>query len=144
MQLKAEHCILVGGITAFLITLYWVRRRELRVKYALGWLGIGLILLIVGLFPGILMGTANCLHFSYAGLVAYITASMLFLFAFSVSISLSRQYRRNIRLTQEIALLEQRINNLEQNRFRDTRTVTNDGCLSSISFPPLKSCDLCG
>lgn len=113
MSLKAEHFMMAGGIAAFLITLYWVRRRELRVKYALSWLGISSFLLIIGFFPSIIMGTANKLHFSYAALVAFLTAGMLFLFAFSVSISLSRQYRRNIRLTQEIALLEQRVRELE-------------------------------
>jgi hypothetical protein len=113
MQLKAEHFMMLGGIVAFLFTLYWVRRRELRVKYALSWLGIGCVLLITGLFPGIIMRTAERLHFSYAALVAFLTAGMLFLFAFSVSISLSRQYRRNMRLTQEMAILEQRIRLLE-------------------------------
>lgn len=113
MQLKAEHFVMVGGIAAFLFTVYWVRRRELRVKYALSWLGIGCFLLITGLFPGIIMRTADRLHFSYAAMVAFLTAGMLFLFAFSVSISLSRQYRRNIRLTQEVGLLENRIKDLE-------------------------------
>lgn len=113
MQLKAEHFIMAGGIAAFLITLYWVRRRELRVKYALSWLGIGCLLLVAGLFPGLIMRTAERLHFSYAALVAFLTAGMLFLFAFSVSISLSRQYGRNIRLTQEVGLLEKRIRDLE-------------------------------
>ena len=118
MQLKAEHFMMVGGIAAFFITLYWVRRRELRVKYALSWLGIGCLLLIAGLFPGIIMRTAERFHFSYAALVTFVTAGMLFLFAFSVSISLSRQYRRNIRLTQEVSLLEKRIKDLEALRER--------------------------
>jgi hypothetical protein len=113
MELKAEHFIMAGGIAAFFITLYWVRRRELRVKYALSWLGIGCSLLVAGLFPEIIMRTAERLRFSYAALVAFLTAGMLFLFAFSVSISLSRQYRRNLRLTQEVGLLEKRIKDVE-------------------------------
>ena len=113
MEPKAEYFIMAGGVAAFLITIYWVRRRELRVKYALSWLGIGSFLLITGLFPSLIMGTAHKLNFSYAALVSFLTAGFLFLFAFSVSISLSRQYRRNIRLTQEIGLLEQRVRQLE-------------------------------
>jgi hypothetical protein len=69
---------------------------------------------MAGLFPAIIMKTAERFHFSYAALVAFITAGGLFLFAFPVSISLSRQYRRNIRLTQEVSLLEKRINDLEK------------------------------
>jgi len=114
MEFRAEHFMLVGGIMAFLYTLYWVRRRELRVKYALSWLGIGCFLLISGLCPAIIMKTAERFHFSYAALAAFMTAGGLFLFAFPVSISLSRQYRRNIRLTQEVSLLEKRIHDLEK------------------------------
>jgi hypothetical protein len=113
MQLKVEYFMLLGGLAAFLITLYWLRKRELREKYALGWLGISLLLLILGLFPAILMKTAHLLHFSYAALASFITAGFFFLFAFSVSISLSRQHRKNIKLTQEIGLLENRIRGLE-------------------------------
>lgn len=124
MQIKAEFFMLIGGIAAFLITLHWVRKRELREKYALGWLGISLLLLLLGLFPSLLMKTAHLLHFSYAALVSFITAGLLFLFSFSVSISLSRQHRRNIRLTQDLGLLEQRVRELET-RHDDTSELEN-------------------
>lgn len=139
MQLRAEHYIMTGGISAFLFAFYWVRRRELRVKYALTWLGIGSFLLISGLFPSIIMDTANRLNFSYAGFVSFVTAALLFFFAFSVSISLSRQYRRNIRLTQEIAMIEQRIGLLEKRHYGESSGQTllkqTEDELASVSVP---------
>ena len=114
MQFKAEFLMSLGGVVAFLITLFQVRERELREKYALGWMGISLLLLIFGLAPSLLMKISHTLNFSYAALAAFITAGALFLFAFSTSISLSRQYRRNIRLTQEVGLLEKRVRDLEE------------------------------
>jgi hypothetical protein len=37
----------------------------------------------------------------------------MYAFSFTVSVSLSRQHRHNLRLTQEIAILEQRLRRLE-------------------------------
>jgi flagellar biosynthesis/type III secretory pathway chaperone len=36
------------------------------------------------------------------------------MFSFSVSVSLTRQYRRNIRLMQELAIMEARLRELER------------------------------
>jgi len=128
--------MLLGGIAAFVVTLHWVRQRELRAKYALSWLGIAFLLLITGLFPNIVMDTAHRLNLSYAALVAFITAGILFLFAFSVSVSLSRQYSRNIRLTQGIALLEKRIRDLEtQNKDDESKAISPETNSPDISIP---------
>ena len=113
MMIRAEDIMFYSGIAAVLTVLYWVRKRELREKFALGWLAVGFTLLICGISPTILMETAHRLTMSYAALVAFITAGALFLFAFFATVSISRQYRRNIRLTQEIALLKERVDRIE-------------------------------
>ena len=138
MTVKAEHLMLLGGIAAFVVTLHWVRQRNLRVKYALSWLGIAILLLITGVFPNIVMDTAHRLNLSYAALVAFITAVILFFFAFSVSISLSRQYWRNLRLTQGMALLEKRIRDLEtQKKDDEPKAAPSETKLSDISIQSL-------
>ena len=45
--------------------------------------------------------------------VLFIALAAIYLFAFSVSVSLSRQYRRNTRLMQEIAILDKRLRDVE-------------------------------
>ncbi len=111
--LYAETLMAIGGILAFLLTLYWVRKRDLREKYAVVWLFIGLLVLVLGVFPNIIMFIGEVAHLSYAVVVLFIFLSIIFPFAFSISISLSRQHKRNIRLTQEFAILEQRLRELE-------------------------------
>ena len=37
-MINAEFLMLLGGVGAFVMTLYWVRVRELRERYAIGWL----------------------------------------------------------------------------------------------------------
>jgi len=128
--MKAEHLMLIGGVAAFLLTLYWVRRRTLREKYALFWMVLAAVLLVVGIFPEILKSFAEWAHLSFPAAVLFFALSAAYLFAFSISISLSRLYQRNVRLTQEMALLEERLRGLEKER-QDVHTT--DTAYSKIS-----------
>ena len=112
--MSAETLMLVGGILSFLLTLHWVRSRSLREKYAVIWLAVAFLLLLCGLFPRVLMAWAETYHLSYPAAVLFVALAVIYSFAFSVSVSLTRQYRRNTRLTQELAILEHRVRTLER------------------------------
>src|SRR5262245_39859339 len=114
--MNAELIMLIGGVAAFLLTIYWVRSRDLREKYALVWLAVAFVGLLCGLFPGLIKRFAEQAHLSYATAVMLFAFAAFYLFSFSVSVSLSRQYRRNMRLTQELAILEERVRQLESAR----------------------------
>lgn len=120
-MITAELIMLISGTSAFLLTLYWVRKRELREKYAVVWLGVASLFLILGLFPGILMRFARMTHLSFPAAALFFFLGMIYLFAFSISVSLSRLYRRNLRLTQELGLLEQRVRDLEKTITRPSK-----------------------
>lgn len=112
--MNAETLMLVGGTTGFGLTLYWVRSRGLREKYAVAWTAVALLLLLVGLFPRVLMSLANEAHLSYPAAVLFAALTLIYVFSFTVSVSLTSQYRRNVRLTQEVAILEERVRRLER------------------------------
>jgi hypothetical protein len=111
--MTAETLMLIGGVASFLLTLHWVRTRELREKYAVAWLAMATLLLLCGLFPQVIMSFANASHLSYPAMVLFVALAVDYIFSFGVSLSLSRQYRLNVRLTQEIAILEERVRRLE-------------------------------
>jgi hypothetical protein len=113
-MITAERLMLVGGITAFLLTVTWVRTRELREKYGLLWLGVATVLLLVGLFPEQLEALAEAFRLSYPALVLFIALALIYPFSFFVTVALSGQYRRSARLLQEVALLEGRVRELER------------------------------
>ncbi|HMP02329.1 MAG TPA: DUF2304 domain-containing protein [Gemmatales bacterium] len=115
-RLTAETLMLAGGIGAFVLTIYLVRSRELREKYAVTWIGVALLLLVAGFFPGLLKWAAEQSRLSYPAAVLFLALGMIYIFSFSVSLSLTRQYRRNIRLMQEQALLDYRLRRLERNQ----------------------------
>jgi hypothetical protein len=111
--MNAELLMLVGGLAAFLLTLHWVRSRDLREKYAVVWVVVASVLLVCGLFPGLIMYFADRAHLAYSSAVLFVALAAIYVFSFSVSVSLTHQYRRNARLMQELALLNARVQQLE-------------------------------
>ena len=113
-MINAEFLMLLGGCGAFAMTLYWVRVRELRERYAIGWLAIATLLLLTGFFPDVLKDLADRAHLSYPALVLFAALGLIYLNSFFVSVALTKQYRWNVRLTQQMALLEERLRRVEE------------------------------
>jgi hypothetical protein len=109
----AERLMLLGGVAAFLLTIYWVRSRRLRERYAIGWMFLATVLLICGIFPGIIMRFAEATNLAYPSAVLFISLGAIYSFSFFVTVSLTRQYHQSTRLLQEIALLKHRLAELE-------------------------------
>ncbi len=105
--------MLAGGVIAFLLTIYWVRNRDLREKYAVGWMTVAFLLLLSGLFPGLIMTFADASRLSYPAAVLFVALAAIYVFSLAVSVTLTHQYRRTVRLMQELALLEHRLRRLE-------------------------------
>jgi hypothetical membrane protein len=116
---NAELLMLLGGLCAFVLTVYWVRSRDLREKYAVLWLVAASLLLLCGLFPGVIMGFAGAAHL-------FVSLAAIYIFSFAVSVALSRQYWRNIRLTQEIALLERRLRTMEERALQSSTGLRDE------------------
>ena len=109
----AERLMLLGGVAAFLLTVYWVRSRRLRERYAIGWMFLATVLLVCGIFPGIIMRFAEAANLAYPSAVLFISLGTIYSFSFFVTVSLTRQHHQSTRLLQEIALLKHRLAELE-------------------------------
>ncbi len=98
-------------VSAALLTsgtiLYLIRRDLLRLSYSLFWLGIALVVLVLGLDPGINIRLAKALGVDYYPVLP-ITLAILILFVKTLQqdIELTRKEREIRRLSQEIALLK--------------------------------------
>jgi hypothetical protein len=111
--MTAELLMLIGGIASFVLTLSWVRNRDLREKYALGWMALAFFLLIIGLFPNLIKKFADSAHLGYASAMLFLALGVIYMFSFFISVALTRQYRTQVRLTQEVAILEEKLRRLE-------------------------------
>lgn len=114
--MNASSLMLTGGIVAFLITIHWVRSRDMRERYAIGWLFLAVSLLVCGIFPRAIMRLAEAVHLSYAAAVLFVALAAIYCFALFVSVALTHQYRRNVRLMQEVAILNNRLRHLEESQ----------------------------
>lgn len=86
-----------------------VRRRQLREKYALLWLSVGLIGLFFSVFRGVLDGMADLLGIQYGPSALFMLAiGFLMLVAAHLSWEVSRLEDKTRRLAEEIALMNAR------------------------------------
>lgn len=112
--MNAELLMLIGGVSAFALTLSWVRRRLLREKYAVGWVGLATLLLLLGLFPEWVEALARGAKLSYPAAVLLVALTVIYLNSFATSVALSAQHRKEVRLAQQVAILEHRVRELEK------------------------------
>lgn len=101
-------------ITYFGMLVHFVKQRTLAVKYTLLWLGAGLGIGIVVLFPGILKWIALLLDIKLpVNALFFIGIFFIVVILFSLTAIVSKQTERIRELAQYNAMLEKRIRELE-------------------------------
>jgi uncharacterized membrane protein YozB (DUF420 family) len=117
MELKLRA---VTGLLSFLIlvvTLESVRRTQMHERYALLWVGTGLVILFFALYPTtILAWLQRITGMQYVTAIVIVVFAFLLLVSFHFSLMLSRARDDAARLARRIALLEQRLAELERAR----------------------------
>lgn len=87
---------------------YLLRRRQLREKYAVLWLVIGMGILVLVVFPQLLFWAANLLDIiAPANLLFAATLALLLAVCLHLTWELSRSEDRIRRLSEEVAILKQ-------------------------------------
>jgi hypothetical membrane protein len=108
--------LLVLSVLLLLLVLELVRSRRFKERYALLWLCAASCGVLVGVFPQIVVFISKVIHVQF--LTVFFVASFVFLLgivlSFSVVISLLTEQNRE--LTQELALLEERVRAVEKER----------------------------
>ncbi len=118
----AVSLLYLAGLTVML------KKRELEVKYSLLFLGFGLVMLVLAVFPPLLDEIAALL-----GVLSPVNALFLLmicgcvLMLISFAFIASRERRRVLRLAQELALLEKRLRSLEEKEAEHGTNRKEDG-----------------
>lgn len=114
MSLKAHLLVVVTTLFTVGFIVWLVRRHRLKSKFSLLWLSIGVVLVVLAAFPGLLDGVSHALGIDYPP-ATFLFAGVAFLFLVSVHYSweLSRLEERSRVLAEESALLRERIERLE-------------------------------
>jgi hypothetical protein len=107
---QAHILVIVATVITALFILRLVRAHQLRSKYALLWLVIGLMLLILAAVPGVLNTISEWLGVLYSPtLFLLLAVGFLFFVVVHYSWELSRLENRTRTLAEELALLRTRL-----------------------------------
>jgi Uncharacterized conserved protein (DUF2304) len=105
--------VALGGIGMFLVVFELSRRGLLSLRYALGWMGVSILLVGAGVMLVLVGGLSDSLPFTPTGLLAAVGLAFVLLITLQLSISLSGQQDAIRQLSEANALLEERVSELE-------------------------------
>lgn len=107
---------LVVGVLLYLGVILWLlKKNKLTVRYSIIWFLSGFVLLLFALFPYIVLVLRDLLHVEVAvNLVFMIVLAFVLLILLSLSSIVSSFSEKIKRLSQNNALLERRVRELEQ------------------------------
>ena len=114
MSLGTIITVVATGLLLLFITLFLLKRGRIPVKFALLWIFISVILLLVGLFPEIISSVAGLFGFkTMSNMLIGILISMLIFITIALTVIVSGQKYRITLLTQELSMLKEKVNSLE-------------------------------
>ena len=109
MNLKIQVIVAALIVFALLWIANMVRRQVLDLKYALSWLTVGTAVLILDLFPGMMNRLVHLLGIELpVNMMFFFVFCFTLLLLFILTVKVSKQGEQLKRLTQEVALLEDR------------------------------------
>lgn len=106
---------LLVGVFVYLTAIFFLlKKKKLSVQYSIIWLFSGFVLLVFALFPYVVLVMGDILHIiSPVNFVFMVVLCFVLLILLSLSAAVSQLTEKNKSLTQNAALLERRIRELE-------------------------------
>jgi len=127
--------LIVSAVIGFALAgaiLYLVRRDHLHGSYAIWWLAVAAVTLLLALFPHIIDWLGSTLGIAYPPVLAIVIGMAFTLIRMlQMDIDRSRQERALRRLTQRLAILDQ-----ELSVARDAIVAANDGAAGTRALKP--------
>jgi hypothetical protein len=110
MHTRVQIVSIVFALLVFASVFELVRRRRLRERYALVWMGASLVLLVLAIWKGLLTAVSKAVGIYYPPNALFIVAfGFLLLLLMHFSAAVSRLSDQTTVLAQRVALLEHRL-----------------------------------
>jgi hypothetical protein len=114
MDLHLRIVAVLASVSLLLIVLDLVRRRRLLERYALVWLGVTVLLILLSVWDGLLTGVASVIGIFYPPSALFVIAFGFVIFLLlHFSVAVSRLADQSKVLAQQIGLLEERMRRQE-------------------------------
>ena len=105
---------IIFSLLFMILILVFVRNNRLEENYSVLWLIFGLCVIIMSLFPSIVDMVAGFFGVAYPpSLVFLLTFIVMAIYIIHLSVVATKQNKRIIKLTQEVAILNEKVNKLE-------------------------------
>jgi hypothetical protein len=125
---RAHLFVFLVTVGAIFFILRLVRRRQLRAKYAMLWVSVGLVLGVLATFPVLANTAAQWVGVDYQpAALLFGAVAFLFLLVVHFSWELSRLEDRSRIVAEELAMLRNRLELLERQPPEPSLTEASDG-----------------
>ena len=126
MELHLRIVAIVATVGLLFVVLDLVRRRRLLERYALVWLGVTTLLIVLSVWEGLLTGVSSLIGIFYPPTALFVVAFGFVIFLLlHFSVAVSRLADQTKVLAQQIGLLEERLQRQEE-RSKAERTPAPD------------------
>ncbi len=131
MSLKIQIIVAIVLILALVSIINMVRKEALDIRFALSWLAVGVIVLILDIFPSAMDWLVHLLGIELpVNMMFFFGFCFTLLLLFILTVKVSKQEEQLKRLTQELALLEDRMNSrrLDKSICREANQMKGETC----------------
>ena len=124
MDLHLRVVAVLASVVLLLVVLDLVRRRRLLERYALVWLGVTVLLILLSLWDGLLTGVASVIGIFYPPSALFVVAfGFIIVLLLHFSVAVSRLADQSKVLAQQLGLLEERLRRQEEGASRSEREL---------------------
>jgi hypothetical protein len=114
VDLHLRVVAVAATVALLLVVLDLVRRRRLLERYALVWLGVTALLIVLALWDGLLTGVASLIGIEYPPSALFVIAfGFVIILLLHFSVAVSRLADQSKVLAQQLGLLEERVRRQE-------------------------------
>lgn len=115
MSLRLQIVIGIIILAMFLFVANMVRKKKIDLRYALSWLCLAVIILILDIFPQIVFALAGLIGISVpSNMVFFVGFVFVVILIYILTVSVSHLSLKVKRLTQELALLREEMERLKK------------------------------
>ena len=127
LSTRGHVFIVLATLAALVYILRLVRRRRMGGRYALLWLGVGAVLLVLAVWPGLLTAVSELVGVHYPpALFLLVLTGFLFVVVIHFSYELTRLEDRSRILAEEVALLRAELERQHPTERSTDHPVTGD------------------
>lgn len=115
MSLRFQIFIGILVIILMLIIVNMVRTKKIDLRYAIGWLCLGAVILLLDIFPQIVFWSAELAGITLASnAVFFVSIIALVVLIYALTVSVSKLSAKSKRMAQEIALLREELERMKK------------------------------